>query len=1053
MANSVSTARARVIIIDGATPALTNMMKGMDAYNSRLASMDANLKKVSDNTGTYLSTLTKISGAYKAIGTLYNAANSLFSGTFEYYKSFQTNAVGISGILSSMVTLNGKTIEWNESMNISKEIMTKLRVQALQTAATSEDLIETFRALLGPGLASKMSIDEIMRFTTVGVNAVKSLGLPTNQLIQELRDLVQGGIRAASSTLATALGLDDAQINAAKQSSEGLFKFLMKRMEGFQKSTGETANTIYGQMEIFKEAFKSAGASAGENLFEGIGEALKKVNEILLKRDEFTGLLEVNPEIVETVEVFAKTIGEAAKFAVDFGEHFGNSFKTITVSLSAMFVVPKIVETIGNGFMKVTGAVSALKSISRDYDAEFMARVPQKLKDLDAEITANENLVKVTNQLKAEQKALDKKYQGKNPFGTKFVEDAIKAYRNLGFSEQQAKEKLVEFVKAMNGSDNIAKNHASAVMSRVLQLDQERQALEKNISLYDKFGNAFKGLAGLMSKFSGTLSSLAFAFMACTDANDKFAQDLTKGLFAVDAGITAIGALTDTVKTCTEWWNTLDAAVKLTVSRIALAAGVIAVVSAVAYSASKGGGSTNTEIGDGNDIEDFRNPDGTFKSNKEILQSAGISNEIIGDVEKQGQLARLKQMAEEAKKNLDDDNHAGTVGITPKFTAPGKEKSNAQKAADQLEQVLKKYESLNDKLNVDIRKSNLMYSSLDEKNAEILKQENAWTEEIKAMAEKGVDANKIKELTALKNEAIKQREIAAQRDFNKKMNQLNLEAAQNTMLLGGTQADQYSNVNNALQAQLAYYDGLLQIEGLANDRRIELEKDRAAVIKQIRDNDMLNYKTAWEATLEEMATQQVNYGETIKSVFSTIESAGVNLLTSTESFGKRLTTFFKDIASSIMAEMAKIIIKGLITQAILGALGMMKKTPALTGMTSTERVMNSLYDKGYERDIPKYRANGGYASGWTVVGERGPELVNFSNPGRVYTAEQTRNVLGGGSAVNIKIDLRNESGQQLEAQETGSSFDGENYVIGVLLKAISTNKNGIRTIMKGVATT
>ncbi|MEU3847203.1 phage tail tape measure protein [Micrococcus terreus] len=39
-------------------------------------------------------------------------------------------------------------------------------------------------------------------------------------------------------------------------------------------------------------------------------------------------------------------------------------------------------------------------------------------------------------------------------------------------------------------------------------------------------------------------------------------------------------------------------------------------------------------------------------------------------------------------------------------------------------------------------------------------------------------------------------------------------------------------------------------------------------------------------------------------------------------------------------------------------------------------------------------AKGGLAKGWAIVGEEGPELVNFTRPGRVYTAEQTRQMLG-----------------------------------------------------------
>lgn len=45
--------------------------------------------------------------------------------------------------------------------------------------------------------------------------------------------------------------------------------------------------------------------------------------------------------------------------------------------------------------------------------------------------------------------------------------------------------------------------------------------------------------------------------------------------------------------------------------------------------------------------------------------------------------------------------------------------------------------------------------------------------------------------------------------------------------------------------------------------------------------------------------------------------------------------------------------------------------------------------------LPRGFAKGGYASpGWAMVGEEGPELVNFSQPGRVYTAKQSASMLG-----------------------------------------------------------
>lgn len=42
-----------------------------------------------------------------------------------------------------------------------------------------------------------------------------------------------------------------------------------------------------------------------------------------------------------------------------------------------------------------------------------------------------------------------------------------------------------------------------------------------------------------------------------------------------------------------------------------------------------------------------------------------------------------------------------------------------------------------------------------------------------------------------------------------------------------------------------------------------------------------------------------------------------------------------------------------------------------------------------------FHAKGGRAKGWSVVGEEGPELVNFTHPGRVYTADETAAAMQG----------------------------------------------------------
>jgi hypothetical protein len=55
------------------------------------------------------------------------------------------------------------------------------------------------------------------------------------------------------------------------------------------------------------------------------------------------------------------------------------------------------------------------------------------------------------------------------------------------------------------------------------------------------------------------------------------------------------------------------------------------------------------------------------------------------------------------------------------------------------------------------------------------------------------------------------------------------------------------------------------------------------------------------------------------------------------------------------------------------------------------------------RALPTY-ASGGLASGWSIVGEEGPELVNFTAPGQVYSSDQTKEILQKGQSNNGNFD-------------------------------------------------
>jgi phage-related tail protein len=63
-----------------------------------------------------------------------------------------------------------------------------------------------------------------------------------------------------------------------------------------------------------------------------------------------------------------------------------------------------------------------------------------------------------------------------------------------------------------------------------------------------------------------------------------------------------------------------------------------------------------------------------------------------------------------------------------------------------------------------------------------------------------------------------------------------------------------------------------------------------------------------------------------------------------------------------------------------------------------------------------FATGGFYPGGMAMVGEQGPELINFSRPGQVYTASETQNIMRGGSDSSSELrQLREENRIQSRA--------------------------------------
>lgn len=295
-----------ILTVDGrAVPAeMGRAGQELDRFGSRAQKASEQAERGMVGLGRSMSDLASSAGKLylltKGIEGISSALATLPSTAFDYTKQLETSALGMAGIMGSVASLNGAQLQYNQALGISQDMIRKLGDDALRTAASSQELVGAFQALLAPGLAAGMKLDEIRQLTVVGTNAVKSMGLQGTQVVQELRDLVAGGITASSSTLATALGLKDADIAKAKASSEGLFKFLMDRLKGFEAASEAFGKTLEGRISALKEGATRVAADGLQPLTAAISTAIGQMADLLVTFDK-AGQAQINPEIVNSL--------------------------------------------------------------------------------------------------------------------------------------------------------------------------------------------------------------------------------------------------------------------------------------------------------------------------------------------------------------------------------------------------------------------------------------------------------------------------------------------------------------------------------------------------------------------------------------------------------------------------------------------------------------------------------------------------------------------------------------------------------------------------------
>ena len=325
----------------------------------------------------------------------------------------------------------------------------------------------------------------------------------------------------------------------------------------------------------------------------------------------------------------------------------------------------------------------------------------------------------------------------------------------------------------------------------------------------------------------------------------------------------------------------------------------------------------------------------------------------------------------------------------------------------------------------------------------------------KTLAEKKANAEKLK-LTAETNQKI--RELA--------YTQLNedVDKQSNLVKLGRvSQEDADKVLDESLKSYISYAQSELNEAQLSATQRLQIEKNLVEAQQKLWEAAGRNLRTSLAEGARQYNQQVTNYGDLAKSTFdstmSSINSSFTSHLegiaTGAESFGKGLKNIFKDITNSILKMLVNLSFQQYVQPKLqsifggvvsgLGAIG------AGRGGVSSFAGGGSFSSAFTGNSFGKFASGGIAPAGMTLVGENGPELLQFNSSHRIYNASQTRKMIGGEGANKVVVNIINQSGQQLDSQQQETKFDGEQMIVDVVVSSLMTNKGGMRDAIKAAA--
>lgn len=266
---------------------------------------------------------------------LAEALSQVVKTGFAFNETLESAQVSLAAIYRQFAP--DKFGSFTAAMRASVETVKDLKEAAKETSATFEELLIAYQGLAGAAFAAGIPMDKQVRLVVAISQAMGTLNIPGNQLLQDGRALLSGNI-GPDAMLAKQLGIGAADIARAKASGS-MDQFIMGKLAAFGEGAGAASQTMRVRKSNLGDVTTDLAARITEPTFRLASQAIGHLAEKLSQPGIAESCDAIGNLIANAINPFGITKG-LAKLAGYVGGGFAAAPAMLQYALSGGKVYP-----------------------------------------------------------------------------------------------------------------------------------------------------------------------------------------------------------------------------------------------------------------------------------------------------------------------------------------------------------------------------------------------------------------------------------------------------------------------------------------------------------------------------------------------------------------------------------------------------------------------------------------------------------------------------------------------------------------------------------------